>query len=217
MLNLIPVLFLLLVVAILVVPTYYGARLVGAVQVSWLMTVAALFAGLLLSLIVAVPASLVFAAAMKAEPPGALLALLGLAASAFAYAKVLETSFFGGVTIYLVQTVCAAIFAGVIYLGLTAWMPELIAGGSISGVDDIRTATLRIASDDVCNCGADQDCLSRKYREMRKVAAKYEGAFLLRGEKARVDEYSRRAKLCAMQPAPAEATEAAAPAADPVP
>lgn len=216
MLNLIPVLFLLLIVAVLVVPTYFGARLVGAVQTSWLMIIVALFAGLLLSLLATVPTSLVFAAATKTEAPGALLAILGVVASAFAYAKVLETTFFGGVTIYLVQAACAAVVAGLLYLGATAWMPQLIAAGNISGIEDIRTATLRTAADSVCGCNTDQDCLSRNYREMRKIAAPFEGAMLLPAEKAKVEEYTRRAKLCVMQPA-AGTEPSPTPAAEPAP
>ena len=90
---------------------------------------------------------------------------------------------------------------------------QRLSPAQITDAADIRTSALRTAADSVCACGTDQDCLSREYRKLRKIAVDYEGALLLPAEKAKVDEYSRRAKLCAMQPvAPAAETETAAPA-----
>jgi len=214
MLNLIPLLVVLLLLILLAWPTAKAAQLVGAVQTSLPMAIAAIIGGTLLTIVITVPLGFAVALATKAPPPGAMLLLIGVLASAFAYAKILETSFLGGVAIYAIQTACWLALSGLAYLGMTNVAPEL---ATAEGISDVRTIRLRAAADEVCNCGTDQDCLSRNYRVLRKIAGDYESALLLPAEKTKVEEYSRRAKLCVMQPsAPgAEDPQAAAPAAAP--
>lgn len=219
MLNLLLLLgFLLFLFVLLVWPTRKGAQLVGAAQTSYFMAMAAVLAGLVLSIVVSIPAAFVLGAASPAAASITMF-VVGACACGFAYAKVLETSFFGGITIYFIQAVFAAIVGLVLALGLMTLAPQFMDEQGIAGVEDVRTRGLREAADAVCACGDEKFCLGTRYRELRKIAAGFEKALLLPAEKERVAEHTQRAKLCFMhaEQAPDEtgtATSGAAPAAD---
>lgn len=189
--------FLLVLFGVLVWPTRKAAQWVGAGQTSYLMTIGAILAALVLSVVVSIPVGLVLAAA---SPTGAsiTLFLVGVCASAFAYAKVLETSFFGGITIYFIQMAAVVVLVLVLALAAMVLFPQFQLGQEIAGVEDLRTRGLRAAADAVCACGDERFCLSTRYRELRKIASSFENALLLPAEKQRVEEHTRRAKLCFM-------------------
>jgi hypothetical protein len=200
MLILTPILVLLLAVVMLTWPTRTAARLVGAVQASYPMAIIAVIAGTIVTLLTAALAVYAAGLAAMGQPPAALMLLPGVLVAAFVYAKLLETSFFGGITVYLVQALCASLFTGLLYFGAAAWKPDLLQKVKVSDLADLRTFSLHAAADVVCACGSDPDCRSRTYREFRRIAEDFENAPLLSAERTKVAEYTRRAKLCALQP-----------------
>ncbi|HEY7840803.1 MAG TPA: hypothetical protein VIC61_04480 [Gammaproteobacteria bacterium] len=211
MLNLLLFLgFLLFLFVLLVWPTRKGAQWVGAAQTSYVMAMAAVLAGLVLSVIVSIPAAMLLGAASPATA-GVMMFVVSACACGFAYAKVLETSFFGGITIYFVQSVFAILVALILGFGVMTLAPQFVDEQGIAGVEDVRTRGLRQAADAVCACGDEKLCLGTRYRELRKIAANFEKALLLPAEKERVAEHTQRAKLCFMNAEDSAAADTRAP------